>query len=135
MHSIFSYPQACAGTSSVSLPSTLYPTQTGISVRWSSTSNLVTTSQEMPLIMPAYRNRGKSSQPVRRGRPVTAPNSLPRLRKSSPSAPSSSVGNGPLPTRVQYALVMPITVSIDVGGTPVPVAAPPEVALEEVTNG
>ena len=37
MHSIFSYPHACAGTSSISFPFTLYPTQTGISVRWSST--------------------------------------------------------------------------------------------------
>ena len=76
-----------------------------------------------------------SSQPVRRGRPVTAPNSLPFLRNASPAASFSSVGKGPSPTRVQYALVTPITESIEVGGTPVPVAAPPDVALDEVTNG
>src|SRR5215469_6858512 len=76
-----------------------------------------------------------SSQPVRRGRPVTAPNSLPFLRRDSPTSSLSSVGNGPPPTRVQYALVTPATMLIEFGGTPVPVAAPPDVALDEVTNG
>src|ERR1700691_741044 len=102
----------------VFFPSTIYPTQTGISSSSSSTSSLVTTSQE-----------------VRRGRPVTAPNSLPRLRSCPPNSPFCSLGNGPSPTRVQYALVSPITDSIALGATPVPIAAPPEVALEEVTKG
>src|SRR5208283_4688439 len=74
-------------------------------------------------------------QPVRRGRPVTAPNSLPFLRSASPISSFNSVGKGPPPTRVQYALVTPITMLIAVGGTPVPVTAPPEVALDEVTKG
>src|SRR5207245_10110413 len=69
------------------------------------------------------------------GRPVTAPNSLPRVRILSAAASNSSDGNGPSPTRVQYALVTLITASIAVGATPVPMTAPPEVALEEVTNG
>ena len=45
------------------------------------------------------------------------------------------VGNGPEPTRVVYALTMPITRVIFVGPIPEPVDAPPAVGLEEVTNG
>src|ERR1035441_3901335 len=76
-----------------------------------------------------------SSQPHRLGRPVTAPYSLPRALRWSPTASLISVGNGPSPTRVTYALVTEITVPIFVGPTPVPVAAPPAVAEDEVTNG
>ena len=36
----------------------------------------------------------------RRGRPVVAPNSCPRCLSRSPTTSDSSVGNGPLPTRV-----------------------------------
>jgi hypothetical protein len=50
-----------------------------------------------------------SNQPVRRGRPVVAPNSCPFCRRCSPTSSQSSVGNGPPPTRVVYALVMPST--------------------------
>src|SRR5215471_11901365 len=135
MHLIFSNPLACAGISDVFLPSISKPTHTGISARSSSTSSLVTTSHEVPLIIPEYRSSGRSSQPVRRGRPVTAPNSLPFFRRASPTSSFNSVGKGPPPTRVQYALVTPATMEMALGGTPVPVAAPPDVALEEVTNG
>ena len=45
-----------------------------------------------------------SSQPHRRGRPVVVPNSAPVLRRNSPLSSCSSVGNGPSPTRVVYAL-------------------------------
>src|SRR5579859_185630 len=136
MHSIFSKLPADAGMRlSDFLPPILYPTQTGISSRVSSTSSLVTTIQSMPLIEVAYRSSGRSTQPQRRGRPVTAPYSLPRARRMSPMASLISLGNGPSPTRVQYALVTPITERIAFGATPVPVTAPPEVALEEVTNG
>src|SRR5438067_2305871 len=69
------------------------------------------------------------------GTPSNSAYSLPRARSRSPVESSISLGNGPLPTRVQYALVIPITVSMAVGATPVPVTAPPEVALEEVTKG
>ncbi len=41
-----------------------------------------------------------SNQPQRRGRPVTVPNSRPTWRMCSPVGLSSSVGNGPPPTRV-----------------------------------
>ena len=63
------------------------------------------------------------------------PNSQPAWRSRSPSASSSSVGNGPSPTRVVYALTIAMTLSTRVGGMPLPVQAPPAVALEEVTNG
>lgn len=63
------------------------------------------------------------------------PNSPPLSRSRSPSASNSSVGNGPSPTRVAYALTMPITRVMRVGGMPDPVHAPPEVADELVTNG
>ena len=47
----------------------------------------------------------------------------------------SSVGNGPSPTRVVYALRIAMTRSMRVGGMPEPVQAPPAVALDDVTNG
>ena len=50
-----------------------------------------------------------SNQPQRRGRPVTEPNSLPMVARRVPISSTSSVGNGPEPTRVVYALVMPRT--------------------------
>ena len=71
----------------------------------------------------------------RRGRPVVAPYSFPSARTSSCSAPSNSVGSGPFPTRVVYALTTPSTPSIAVGAIPVPTAAPPEVVLLDVTYG
>ena len=50
-------------------------------------------------------------------------------------APVSSVGNGPSPTRVVYALATPSTVSIARGPTPRPVHTPPIVAFDDVTYG
>ena len=46
-----------------------------------------------------------------------------------------SVGNGPPPTRVVYALITPIVVPIDFGGIPKPVQTPPMVVEDEVTYG
>ena len=63
------------------------------------------------------------------------PYSAPTLRRCSPKSSSSSVGNGPSPTRVVYALTIPITWSSRIGGMPEPVQAPPAVAELEVTNG
>ena len=48
---------------------------------------------------------------------------------------SSSVGKGPLPTRVQYALKIPITFPILLGAIPKPVQAPAHIVLEDVTKG
>ena len=67
--------------------------------------------------------------------PVVAPYSLPCSVSLSPSLSKSSVGNGPPPTLVVYAFTIPTIVSILLGGMPVPVHAPPEVGLEEVTYG
>ena len=69
------------------------------------------------------------------GLPVVAPNSAPTFLKSSPSLSKSSVGNGPKPTRVVYALTIPTTEVILVGGIPDPVHAPPEVGFDDVTKG
>src|SRR5437764_13924174 len=88
-----------------------------------------------PLMVAVYRSSGASNHPHRRGRPVTAPNSLPRFRISSPAPSRASVGNGPPPTRVMYAFETPITPLIRVGATPVPVHAPPADALDDVTKG
>jgi hypothetical protein len=41
------------------------------------------------------RSATASNQPVRRARPVTAPNSWPTRDRCSPSSSNSSVGNGP----------------------------------------
>ena len=47
------------------------------------------------------------------------------MRSPMPSGPSSSsVGNGPRPTRDVYALTMPITLSSFRAGTPVPLQMP-----------
>src|SRR5580658_11169155 len=113
----------------------LYATHTGISSSSSSTSSFVTTIVSKPLIAAEYRSTGVSNHPHRRGRPVTLPNSCPRLRISSPAAPSASVGNGPPPTRVVYVFEIPITASIFVGGTPLPIQAPPADELDDVTKG
>lgn len=66
---------------------------------------------------------------------MVVPNSKPVFRRNSPDSSNSSVGKGPAPTRVVYALTMPMTRSMRFGPMPAPVAAPPEVAFEEVTNG
>ena len=52
-----------------------------------------------------------------------------------PASSKSSVGNGPLPTRVVYALKIPYTSLILLGAIPRPVQAPAAVVLEEVTKG
>src|SRR3954454_6284918 len=98
-------------------------------------SSLVSTRAVIPLTRVAYRVMGASYQPTRRGRPVVVPNSNPRERSHSPCSSNSSVGKGPAPTRVVYALTMPTIRSRRFGATPDPVAAPPLVAEEDVTNG
>jgi hypothetical protein len=56
------------------------------------------------------------------------------VRSFSPTSSSNSVGNGPPPTRVQYALVMPITSPICFGEIPKPVQTAAEIVLDEVTK-
>src|SRR3954471_23099513 len=77
----------------------------------------------------------RSIHPHLLGLPVVAPNSLPVFLSSSPVSSSSSVGNGPPPTLVQYALLTPKTCFIFCGATPKPVQTPAEIVLDEVTKG
>ncbi len=85
--------------------------------------------------MQVYFSATRSIQPQRLGRPVVAPNSCPIFLNSSPVASNNSVGKGPLPTRVQYAFVTPITSLICWGAIPSPVHTPAEIVFDEVTNG
>src|SRR5580765_1400998 len=103
--------------------------------RPSSTSSLVSANVSSPLMRAPYRTATASYQPQRRGRPVTAPYSLPLSRRRFPISPNNSVGSGASPTRVVYALATPRTPPIAFGGTPSPVHTPPIDAFDEVTNG
>src|SRR5688572_13310544 len=100
-----------------------------------STSAFIISSCVTPLIMMEYFNEGRSIQPHRLGRPVVDPNSFPCFRINSPCSSSSSVGNGPLPTRVLYALNIPYTSPMWRGAIPKPVHAPADTVFELVTNG
>ncbi len=100
-----------------------------------STSSFVSTSSVSPLTRAAKRSPTRSSQPQRRSRPVVAPNSPPTSRMRSPRSGSASLGNGPAPTRVRYALATPTTLVMRVGPMPQPVQAPPAIGLEDVTKG
>ena len=99
------------------------------------TSAFIIINWVTPLIIIAYFKAGRSIQPQRRGRPVVEPNSLPSWRIRSPTSSSNSVGKGPEPTRVAYALNIPKTSPIFLGATPKPVQAPAVMVFEEVTNG
>src|SRR5437773_730093 len=106
-----------------------------ISGRPSRTSSFVTAKDDSPLTRTAYRTNNASYQPQRRARPVVAPNSFPWHCNTEPVSSLNSDGNGPLPTRVVYALATPRTPSITVGPMPVPVQAPPAAELDDVTKG
>src|SRR3954469_18005328 len=94
-----------------------------------SASNLVSARPVSPLMRIAYLSATRSSQPQRRGRPVVVPYSPPAYRIRSPTSSSSSLGNGPEPTRVAYAFAIPHTSSISFGPTPAPAQAPPPLRL------
>src|SRR6266516_3209467 len=108
--------------------------QNGISANASSTSTLVTVRESRALIIAAYRPAGPSNHPQRRGRPVVEPYSFPRLRSCAPAS-TDSVGNGPPPTRVVYALQIPRTRWTYFGEIPTPAGTPPAAALDDVTYG
>ena len=82
-----------------------------------------------------YFKATKSSHPQRLSLPVVAPYSLPIFLICSPISLTSSVGKGPEPTLVVYALKIPITFFILLGAIPRPEQAPATVVFEEVTNG
>src|SRR2546429_7490258 len=84
------------------------------------------------------RPEPRQSQPQRLGLPVTVPYSRPILRMVSPmpvGPSSSSVGNGPRPTREVYALMTPIERVRCLAGTPEPLQMPATELLELVTYG
>src|SRR5512143_1209703 len=103
------------------------------------TSSFVNTKSVKPFKRTAYFKATRSSQPVRRGRPVVDPNSShglePVPRSRSPMASFSSVGNGPAPTREQKAFATPMTRVTYFGPTPRLVKTPPAMVEELVTNG
>src|SRR2546425_3641650 len=122
------------GMSSTRCPSTSYPTQIGTFGSPESTSSLVTTRSVMPFTRTAYRPTTASNQPQRRARPGVVPNSAPTFDRCAPFSSNSSVGNGPEPTRVVYALITPITWEMRVGGIPEPTQAPPAGGVDEGTK-
>src|SRR5690349_4618320 len=67
-------------------------------------------------------------------RPVVAATS-PNCSNTALLVSVISVGNGPAPTRVVYALVTPITLLIYRGGIPSPAEAADGIVVEPVTNG
>src|SRR3954467_9405240 len=98
-------------------------------------SSFVNTRPVSPLILIAYLSATRSSQPQRRGRPVVVPYSPPASRMRSPSSSSSSLGNGPDPTRLAHAWARPPTSSISFGPPPAPAHAAPATVFDDVTNG
>ena len=89
----------------------------------------------MPFTIIEYFIAGKSSHPQRLGLPVVAPNSCPSFLKFAPVSSNSSVGKGPQPTLVQYALKIPNISPMSLGETPKPTHAPALIVLDEVTKG
>src|SRR5512143_3547596 len=102
-------------------------------------SILVSTISVKPLTRAEYFSATRSSQPVRRGRPVVDPNSshgfAPVPRKRPPISSNHSVGKGPAPTREQNAFATPMTRFTCFGPTPRLVKTPPVIVDELVTYG
>ena len=113
----------------------MYATQTLISSISDKISSFIIAKEVKPQIRLDNSNITKSNQPHLLGRPVVVPNSCPFSLIISPTLSSNSVGNGPEPTLVRYALVTPTTSEILDGAIPEPKAAPAVVGLDEVTNG
>jgi hypothetical protein len=88
-----------------------------------------------PLILFENLTTFRSNHPHLLGLPVVAPNSKPTFYKRVPISSKHSVGNGPPPTLVVYAFIIPMAVSIFEGGTPKPVQTPPAVVVEDVIYG
>ena len=89
----------------------------------------------MPEILIACLTITASNQPHLLLRPVTVPNSCPNSPSLFPISFFCSVGNGPDPTLVVYAFVIPNTLLIFNNPKPDPLAALPETVEEDVTNG
>src|SRR5665647_3755356 len=117
------------------LPSNSYPTHILIFSSPANVSILVTAKLVSPETLAADFNITRSSHPHLLALPVVTPNSKPFSRIHSPVSFSSSVGNGPFPTLVVYALATPTALVIIVGPIPAPVHTPPAIVFDEVTKG
>ena len=74
-----------------------------------------------------YFDAGTSKPPTLLGLPVAAPYSLPASRRALPSSPKSSQVNGPSPTQLEYAFIIPIALSSFFEGIPAPIGAYAEI--------
>src|SRR3989344_4189656 len=90
-------------------------------------SSFVNATESITLIITAYFPTNASNHPILLGLPVVAPNSFPIFWIFWPTVFVISVGKGPLPTLVLYALQTPITLCTFFGGIPRPVQTPPVV--------
>ena len=109
----------------VTSPSISYPTHTGISSKYPSTSSTVNATSVVPCRRQPYLLATQSYHPILLGRPVVAPNSPPsppRLLSSSASSPKISLTNAPAPTAEEYALLTVTIFLISYGGMPAPIA-------------
>jgi hypothetical protein len=95
----------------------------------------VITILSTPFIIIPYLILKRSNHPTLRGLPVTVPYSFPCSRIFVAVSLNNSVGKLPSPTREVYALTIPITLLIFLGGIPVPAEIPKAFALEEVPKG
>ena len=80
-----------------------------ISSNSSKTSSFVNAIPSIPEIFIVCLTKTPSNHPHLLLRLVTVPNSFPRVPSNSPISFNNSVGNGPSPTLVVYALVIPNT--------------------------
>src|SRR5699024_9513703 len=115
-----------------------YPTHTGISSIYPSTSNTVNATSVVPCRRHPYFVATTSNHPILLGRPVVAPNSPPsppRFLSSSASSPKISLTNAPAPTALEYAFTTVTIFLISYGGIPAPIAPYPAKVDEDVTIG
>ena len=80
-----------------------------ISFNSSKTSSFVSAIPSIPEILIVCLTKTPSNQPHLLLRLVTVPNSFPLVPNNSPISFFNSVGKGPSPTLVVYALVIPKT--------------------------
>ena len=92
------------GYSVVLSPSISYSVQILIFSQLSRVSKRVKISASNPLIFAVYLPATPSNHPILLALPVVTPNSPALFLISSPFLPNISVGKGPSPTLVQYAL-------------------------------
>ena len=86
-------------------------------------SSFVRASSVAPCTMTPYLEATTSNPPTLLGLPVAAPNSCPAPLNAAASSPKNSHVNGPSPTQLEYALIMPTMLSSFANGMPAPMGA------------